>query len=251
MTKVKYIDINCDLGEGLDNEAALMPFITSCNLACGGHAGSRATVAQVIAMAKENQVLTGAHPSFPDVKNFGRRFIPMPIPLLRESLKTQINVVYSECERQEVKMHHIKPHGALYNRCAVDKAYGEMMVQLMESEFPEAKLYAPYRSMIAKIAKNRVVVDYEVFADRNYNADHTLVNRAATNALITNQEVLTEHILLMIIKNKIKTVTGKEIKTCADTLCMHSDTPGAVTMLQQVYEVLKANVLLKQKGEQK
>ena len=247
MTKTKKIDLNCDLGEGVNNDPEIMPLITSCNIACGGHAGSLATIAQVIALAKENRVRAGAHPSFPDKKNFGRQFLSMPISLLRESLVGQINILALECRRQEVEMHHIKPHGALYNKCAVDKTYGEMMVSLTEEYFPKAKLYVPFGSVIAEIAKNRVEVSYEIFADRNYNADHTLVSRKSENALIINEEDLLKHILFMVKEGKIRTVNGMEIPTRADTLCLHSDTPGASEMIKKINATLTEAGLLKTK----
>ena len=247
MSNTNFIDLNCDLGEGVGNESGLMPLITSCSIACGGHAGSHATVAQVIALAKEYEVKVGAHPSFPDRKNFGRQFIPMPITLLRESLIQQINLVARECERQEINLHHIKPHGALYNRCAVDRAYGEMIIGLMEESFKEVKLYAPYKSIIAKMAKNRVGVTYEVFADRNYNADHTLVSRTEPNALITDPKKLAEHILFMVQHQKIRSINNIEIPTKAETLCLHGDTPGAVALVHYINKTLTEAGLIKPK----
>jgi UPF0271 protein len=239
------IDLNCDTGEGVGNEETLMPFITSCNIACGGHAGSMASVAQVVALAKKHQVKIGAHPSFPDEKNFGRECIPIPIPQLRKSLIEQINLVAAQCEREGVKMHHIKPHGALYNRCAVDKTYGEMMVNLMLEHFPEVVLYAPYNSVIAKLGKGKIKVYAEGFADRNYNTDHSLVSRKEKNAMLTDKQTILKHIEHMLLDHKITTVTGEEIDTRVNTVCVHGDSPGAVALVQFLYHELKEKNLLK------
>lgn len=238
------IDLNCDTGEGVGNEQALMPFITSCNIACGGHAGSMASVAQVVALAKKYEVKIGAHPSFPDEKNFGREFIPIPIPQLRKSLLEQINLVAAQCEREGVKMHHIKPHGALYNHCAVDKIYGEMMVNLMLKNFPDVILYAPYNSVIAKLGKGKIKVYAEGFADRNYNADHSLVSRKEKNAMLTDKQTILKHIEHMLIDHKITTVNDEEIDTRVNTVCVHGDSPGAVTLVEFLYHELKEKNLL-------
>ena len=239
------IDLNCDTGEGVGNEEALMPFITSCNIASGGHVGSLASVAQVVALAKKHQVKIGAHPSFPDEKNFGREFIPIPIPQLRESLMQQISLVAAQCEREGVKMHHIKPHGALYNRCAEDEIYGEMMVNLMLEHFPDCILYAPYASVIAKLAKGKIKVDVEGFADRNYNADHSLVSRKEANAMRTGKEAILKHIEHMLLDHKITTITGEEIDTRVKTVCVHGDSADAVALVEFLYRELKEKNLLK------
>lgn len=222
-----------------------MPFITSCNIACGGHAGSIASVAQLVALAKRHHVKIGAHPSFPDEKNFGREFIPIPLPQLRESLMEQINLVVSQCDREGVKMHHIKPHGALYNRCAVDKAYGGMMVGLMQECFPDCVLYAPYNSVIAELARGKINVHVEGFADRNYNDDHSLVSRKQTNAMLTDKKTILKHIEHMLLNHKITTVTGKEIDTQVDTVCVHGDSPQAVALVEFLYRQLTEKKLLK------
>lgn len=243
--KQDKIDLNCDTGEGVGNEEALMPFITSCNIACGGHAGSLASVAQMVALAKKHQVKIGAHPSFPDEKNFGREFIPIPIPQLRESLMEQISLVAAQCEREGVKMHHIKPHGALYNRCAEDEIYGQMMVNLMLEHFPDYILYAPYDSVIANLAKGKIKVHVEGFADRNYNEDHSLVSRKEKNAMLTDKEFILRHVEHMIVDHKITTVTGNEIDTMVDTVCVHGDSPEAVALVEFLYCELKEKNLLK------
>ena len=126
--KRQTIDINCDLGEEIGNEAQLMPFLSSCNIACGGHAGNDEIIREVIKLAKEHKVRVGAHPSFPDRKNFGRKEMEISEPDLKNSLIEQIGLVKKECLDNGILMNHIKPHGALYNLCNIDEFYARMVV---------------------------------------------------------------------------------------------------------------------------
>lgn len=234
----KYIDINCDLGEGIGNEADLMPFISSCNIACGGHAGDEETIKNVIALAKENNVKIGAHPSFPDRENFGREEMKIGEKELKNSLYDQISLVQNECKKQGVKMHHIKPHGALYNLCNVDEKYGKIVLDILLEFHPNIPLYAPYKSVISELAKNKISVHFEGFADRNYEADHTLVSRKKETALLKKKEEVLDHVLSMILHDEIRSVSGKIIHTKTDTICVHGDTPAAVEMVKFLYKKL-------------
>ncbi|MGB3773720.1 MAG: 5-oxoprolinase subunit PxpA [Leeuwenhoekiella sp.] len=243
----RKVDLNCDTGEGIGNEEQLMPYITACNIACGGHAGSLASVAQVVALAKKNQVKIGAHPSFPDKKNFGREFIPIPIPLLYEQLVHQVQLVADQCDREGVELNHIKPHGALYNRCAIDDNYAEMMIQLVEEHFSNCILYTTYHSAVIKKAKGRIKVHLEGFADRNYNEDHTLVSRKEPTAMITEPGTVLNHVEHMIKDRKIATVNSKEIDVEVDTICVHGDTPQAALLIRFLFEELSVKNYLKLK----
>ena len=234
----KYIDINCDLGEGIGNESELMPFISSCNIACGGHAGDEETIKNVIALAKENNVNIGAHPSFPDRENFGREEIKIGEKELKNNLQDQISLVQNECEKQGLKMHHIKPHGALYNLCNVDEKYAKIVLDIIIKYYPNILLYAPYKSVISELAKNKISVHFEGFADRNYEDDHTLVSRKKETALLKKKEEVLDHVLSMILHDEIRTVSGEIIRTKSDTICVHGDTPSAVEMIKFLYEKL-------------
>ena len=128
------IDINCDVGEGLNNEHLLMPYITSCNIACGGHFGDKNTIDETIEIATQNNVLIGAHPSFPDTENFGRKLINISDHAFKESIQNQLNLFMNRLSFFDIKLHHIKPHGALYNAIAVDEKLAILFIHLSSNK---------------------------------------------------------------------------------------------------------------------
>jgi UPF0271 protein len=228
----KTIDINADVGEGLNNEAQLMPFLSSCSIACGGHAGDESTMTSVVEFAKKHKVKIGAHPSFPDKVNFGRLKMNISSDDLLVSLKAQIDSLLKVLETENCNLHHIKPHGALYNLANTDKTCAEVIIDLMK-HFEGTKLYAPYGSLIAKMAEEaNITVVFEAFADRNYNDDLTLVSRSKPNALIEDAEQMSAHVLNMILNHHVTTINGIEKNIQADTICIHGDQPQAAQHLQ-------------------
>ncbi|WP_242157600.1 5-oxoprolinase subunit PxpA [Aestuariivivens sediminis] len=233
------IDINADVGEGLDNENLLIPLISSCNIACGGHAGDDETMERVIALAKTHGVKVGAHPSFPDKENFGRAVMDMPYAALFKSLEDQVCRLIANLDKAHVSLHHIKPHGALYNIIAKDQNTAMVIIELLKSFAFPVYLYVPYRSVIADLAiKNHVPIIYEAFADRNYNDDLSLVSRQEPNALIEDADAMFHHIYKMVKEKKVKTVNGKNIPIQAHTFCVHGDTPNAIHLLESVRQRL-------------
>lgn len=241
------IDLNADVGEGMNNESQIMPHISSCNIACGGHAGDTETMEAVVELAEQYQVKIGAHPSFPDKEHFGRQPIEMNHAALFTSIKHQIDQLLMVLGKRHLGLHHVKPHGALYNMAAVDHKIATVIIEVMKS-YPKAiKLYVPYKSVIEKMAlKNRVPITYEVFADRNYNEDGTLVSRQHEQALISDPNLMFEHVYSMITNQKVKSISGKEIKMVADTFCVHSDTPKAIDLIKALKTNLeKHNILIR------
>ncbi len=235
------IDINVDLGEGVGNESQLMPYISSCNIACGGHAGDAETMRAVVRLAKEHGVKIGAHPSFPDKENFGRMPMEMPSVVLYKSIKKQIRDLLSVLKDEHARLCHIKPHGALYNLAAVDEKIAKTIIEAIKSIALPVKLYVPYKSVIADVAiKNNVSIIYEAFADRNYNADLTLVPRNKEYALIGDSNALFNHVYRMITTQKVKTINGSEIAIIADTFCVHGDHPKAVNLVKTLRANLEA-----------
>ena len=233
--QMEAIDINVDVGEGINNESVLMPIISSCNIACGGHAGDLETMKQVVKLAKEHNVKVGAHPSFPDKEHFGRKPMDISCAALYTSIKGQVDNLMSVLRDEQVRLNHIKPHGALYNLAAVDTKYASVVIEVMKSILLPIKLYVPYNSVIEKLAlKNNLLIKYEAFADRNYNADGTLVSRTEIHALIEDSDEMFEHVFRMISSNKVKTISGKEIKILADTLCIHGDNPKAIYLIKSL-----------------
>ncbi|MEW4922828.1 5-oxoprolinase subunit PxpA [Algibacter sp. 2305UL17-15] len=234
------IDINADLGEGIGNESQLMPFISSCNIACGGHAGDEDIMQHVVKLAKKYKVKIGAHPSFPDPENFGRVAMDMPCVALFKSIEDQINLLIAILEEENMNLHHVKTHGALYNMAAKDEKIATVIAEVMKSmELPVA-LYVPYNSVMAEIAvENKIPIVYEAFADRNYNDDLTLVSRQKENAIIENPEDVFQHVYRMISEEKVKTISGKKIKIKAQTFCIHGDNPKAIGLLNRLNNQLE------------
>ncbi|QDH80129.1 5-oxoprolinase subunit PxpA [Echinicola soli] len=233
------IDINCDLGEGMSSDADVMPYITSCNIACGGHAGDQKTMANTIKLAQKHHVKIGAHPSFPDREHFGRKTMDIPAEQLLETILSQLRDFQEALSQTDATLHHIKPHGALYNLAAKDLDTASLLVALIKTHYPEAIVYAPYGSFMAKVAKeNGLEVWYEVFADRNYNDDLSLVSRNKPNALLHAPEDAIKHLKKMVT-GKVQTISGKTLQIVADTVCVHGDNPGALALTKAIHKALK------------
>lgn len=236
------VDINVDVGEGIYNESQLMPYISSCNIACGGHAGDLETMRSVVKLAKQYQVKIGAHPSFPDIENFGRIPIKITSAALYTSLKDQIDNLMVVLKEEQARIHHVKPHGALYNLAAVDSKIANVIIEVMKSFMLPIKLYVPNNSVIEKLAiENDIPIMHEAFADRNYNDDGSLVSRTKNNALIEDATQMFEHVYRMIIFKKIKTITESEIDIFATTFCVHGDHPNAVLFIKNLKTRLAEN----------
>ena len=239
--RIIYVDINADVGEGIGNESHLIPYVSSCNIACGGHAGNHKTMRKVVRLAKQNNVKIGAHPSFPDIANFGRKPMEMPCVALFTSLKNQIDDLRVILEAENAVLHHVKPHGALYNMAATDVRIATAIIEVMKSMALPIKLYVPYKSVIEHLAlQNNIPITYEAFADRNYNDDLTLVSRKEDNAMIYDIDVLFEHVYRMVHLKKVKTISGKELPIKAETFCVHGDNLQAVTLIKKLRKSLEA-----------
>ncbi|TMM57121.1 5-oxoprolinase subunit PxpA [Maribacter algarum] len=244
----KYsIDINCDVGEGIGNEAELLPLISSCNIACGGHAGDIETMTNVVRLAKENKVRVGAHPSYPDKQNFGRVSMDIPSELLVKSIQTQIESFTSVLEKENVPIHHIKPHGALYNDIVRDEDLAKVFLEAIAMYKGYVFLYVPYNSKIeAESLKKNFNIKYEAFGDRNYNKDLSLVSRKLPNAVIEKPELVLSHLLSMVKEGRLKTQDGGHVELQADTFCIHGDTPSALQILMYLTSALpEHNILIK------
>jgi len=237
---MKTIDFNCDLGEGFGNEGAIMPFISSCNIACGGHAGDRQSMKNTLILAKEHGVKAGAHPSYPDRENFGRKIIPIPNAALRQSLVRQIKTLKRIAAGLQIPLQHIKFHGALYHQAAHDPETAGLVVDMIKNYFLPYLLYVPYPSLVAKLAAEAgLKTKYEVFADRNYNTDFQLLNRNHPNSLILNQEAVLEHVERIVKDKQIKTISGELLSVKVDTLCLHGDHPLSILLAPAIHEKLK------------
>ncbi|MEG3659776.1 5-oxoprolinase subunit PxpA [Arenibacter palladensis] len=236
------IDINCDIGEGVGNEAQLLPLITSCNIACGGHAGDADTMMQIASMAKEHKVLVGAHPSYPDRENFGRTSIKMPKVELKKSILSQIEDLNIVLKSLGIPLNHIKPHGALYNDVARDMELALVFLDSIEKFKKDVFLYVPYDSKIEMEAlRMGFRIKYEAFADRNYNDDLSLVSRKDPRALLHHPKAVMDHVLHMVTKGEVLTLSGKAVKIKADTYCIHGDSPSTLQILAYLSKHLPKN----------
>ena len=233
------IDINCDLGEGLDNEHIIMPLISSCNISCGAHAGSIEIMDKVIQLAVKHKVKIGAHPSFPDRKNFGRKVLDISNSDLQKSLEDQLTIFKDRALLQNATIHHVKPHGALYNLIAVNREKASIVIAAIQHVFEAVKLYVPYQSRIEEVAvQSGIEIVYEAFADRMYNEDLSLVSRTFSNALIEDKLEVLKQVQKISNKQLVTTVNFHEKKIKASTFCVHGDTKNAIEILEYLHKHL-------------
>ena len=233
------IDINCDLGEGLDIEQIIMPLISSCNISCGAHAGSIEIIDKVIELAVKHKVKIGAHPSFPDRQNFGRKVLDVSNSDLQKSLEDQLTIFKDRALLQNATIHHVKPHGALYNLIAVNREKASVVIAAIQHVFEAVKLYVPYQSRIEEVAiQSGLEIVYEAFADRRYNEDLSLVSRTFSNALIEDKHEVLKQVQKISDKQLVTTINFHEKKIKASTFCVHGDTKNAIELLQYLHKHL-------------
>ena len=240
----KYIDLNCDMGESfyekkVGNDEGIMPYITSCNVACGFHGGDPKTILNTVKLAIKNNVKVGAHPSLYDLEGFGRRRININDEELISILIYQISSLAGITKYLGANLHHVKVHGALYNMASEDDQIARLIVKTVSEIDPNLKIYGPSMLRWGLIAEEEGL-EYvsEVFSDRNYNDDLTLVDRRNQNAVINDAYLGVEHVMRMVNQNKVKTISGnlKEIK--AQTICIHGDQKAAVSFAKNISEEL-------------
>ncbi|GGE30092.1 5-oxoprolinase subunit PxpA [Psychroflexus planctonicus] len=237
----KTININCDLGEGGKLDSQIMPLISSCNIACGGHFGDDKSIKNAMQLAQKHSVLVGAHPSFPDLKNFGRITLQMNPAELKNSLHEQLTSFYKIANELKIEIHHVKPHGALYHEVALNSEMAQLFLEVVNHFSKEIILYTAPNSALSKlnISKNRIHV--EVFADRAYHNNGNLVSRSEANAVLTESKQVAEQVLNLALHQKVKSREGEAFKFDFDTLCFHSDSPNALKNLQLVNTILQEN----------
>jgi 5-oxoprolinase (ATP-hydrolysing) subunit A len=236
------IDLNCDLGEGYASDALLMPYISSANIACGYHAGDADTMKRTVELCLQYGVAIGAHPSYPDRENFGR--IDMIGKGLREDdlpeiLAAQINTLAEICKASGAVLHHVKPHGALYNRAAWDGGVAGYIASTINDIDPSLIFYGQSGSeMETEAGSYELAFMREVFADRTYEDDGRLRARSQPDALITDTHKCITQVLQMIREGKVTTITGKAISMKAETVCLHGDGAHAVDFAKAIHSEL-------------
>lgn len=237
------IDLNSDLGEQSDSilDEQIMPYISSCNIACGGHAGDEDSVRRTIDLAIKNNVAIGAHPGFPDRENFGRAIMDIEPEELRKSLKQQITLAKKLAEEAGHELHHVKPHGALYNLASVDAEVSKLIISVLQDIDPKLSLYGLCDSETEReTRKADLPFIGEAFADRKYELDKTLRNRKFDDAMIHDKvEVLAQVENLAFHKRAFN--NGKELNIDARTICLHSDTKGAVHLAKAIHDHLEGH----------
>jgi 5-oxoprolinase (ATP-hydrolysing) subunit A len=240
-----YIDLNCDLGEtGINgisaSDEAILPWITSVNIACGLHAGSPEAIAATIRLALQHGTSIGAHPGYPDRSGFGRRSMHFDRPSLEALLSYQIGAVKSMAEIQGGKLRHVKPHGALYNDAAVNRETAEIIAGIIHRIDSSLILFGLSGSEMAHAAE-RIDLPFasEVFADRAYSDDGTLVPRNISGAVLHNTEQVIDRAIRMVLHQEVETHTGKVIPLKADTICIHGDNPEAPLLARNLAEAFE------------
>lgn len=227
------VDLNSDLGEGAGFDREILELVSSANISCAFHAGDPASVLQSIVEAKDRNVAVGAHPSFLDRENFGRTEIKLPPAEVFACVLYQLGAFSALATAAGVRMGHVKAHGALYNMAARNGDLASAIVEAVIVVDPYLNLYVPAGSALeqaASAAELRVV--REVFADRNYLANGSLVPRSRANALLTDPEQAAKRVVRMLREGKVLSVDGADVEVQAETVCVHGDTPGAADFVR-------------------
>ena len=241
---MKKIDLNCDMGESygawkMGEDAAVMPYITSANIACGFHGGDPATIRKTVRLALDHGVAIGAHPSLPDLQGFGRRAMKISPQDMYDLVVYQAGAVEAFARAAGGRLHHVKCHGALYNMAAIDEGLSEAMARAAK-DLGGVMLYVLSRSKNYEKAKLAgIPVAGEVFADRGYSDDGTLAPRDRPGGMIEDAQAAVKQALAMIEEGIVISLNGKRVPVAADTLCLHGDQPGAAAFAAALRQAFK------------
>ncbi|MEO1021649.1 MAG: 5-oxoprolinase subunit PxpA [Bacteroidota bacterium] len=241
---MKTIDLNCDLGESYGKscssyDAEIMPWITSCNIACGFHSGDPSTLWNTIQLALTHNVAIGAHPGYPDLQGFGRRVMDLSAQELFTSVLYQVSALKGMVEAAGGKLHHVKPHGALYNRAAEDEKTSRAILEAVHSIHPGLPVYLMPHSVTEHVATSMGVpfLD-EGFADRRYTSNYRLQSRKEEGAVLHSEEDVKAQ-LSLFLKGQVYTAEGESLPIAIQTLCLHSDTPSAVKLAETIHHFFR------------
>lgn len=240
------IDINCDLGEGIGVESvhdeAIMPYISSANIACGFHAGNPFIITKTIHAAMNHKVAIGAHPGYPDREGFGRSSVQMSLEELSASITYQVGALKSMTEASGGKLQHVKLHGALYHDAAVDSEKAIAIAHAVKNLDPGLIIIGqPHTAMQRAATMLGLTFATEAFADRAYNPDGSLVSRFLPGAVHEDINTITKQVIGIITLKKIETLSGQLIPIQADTICIHGDHARALTIAAAIASELRSN----------
>ena len=231
------ININVDMGEGFNNDEKLMTLINSCNISCGAHAGGSAEIKRVVGLAKINAVKIGAHPSYPDRKNFGRISMKISRSELKKSIKNHLLGFVQQLDHPK-DLNHIKPHGALYNDCVKNKNIAQIIVEIVEKYYPEVLIFTIHNGELYKLALSRGLNVYsEAFLDRGYKDNGQLEDRGKKGAILEDGRSIFNQLYNILEKKQLRTVNGKWINITADTFCIHGDHKNVLENLVRLHQL--------------
>ena len=246
------ININCDLGESsklhsTENDPLLLEIVNSANIACGYHAGDKPTMEKTIEISKKNNVSIGAHPSFNDPENFGRKRLNLPLSEITKLVIDQINILSEVAIKAGVKVTHVKPHGALNNMACENYELAKVISESIMKVDKDLIFLVPTGSQMEKAGKKLgMKIATEIFADRNYEDDGNLVSRSKDNAMITDPEIAKKHVIKMVESQALNCYSGKQIPCKIDSICVHGDGKSAVNTAKEIKDgLIKSGVTLK------
>lgn len=246
---MKKVDLNCDLGESfgrytLGMDEIVLPFITSANVACGFHASDPDIMNKTVELAKANHVAVGAHPGFPDLVGFGRRNMNIAPKEITTLIIYQIGALNAFCQAHGIMLQHVKPHGALYNMAAKDDSLAEAICEGIAAVNKDLLVLGPGGGKLVKAAEKFGLKSVcEVFADRAYMDDGTLVPRSQPGAVLTDDKKAIDQVLKMVVEHKVTSITGKDLPIAADSICVHGDNEKALLFIKKIREALEKETI--------
>lgn len=239
------VDLNADLGESygnytIGNDEEIIPLISSANVACGFHAADPSVMLETIQMIRESgSTGVGAHPGFPDLVGFGRRYMDMSMAEVRSMMFYQLGALDGFCRVEGVRMNHVKPHGALYNATFKDAELARTIAEAVKDYNPELKLMGLSNQNLVRAGEAAgLEVRHEVFADRAYEDDGTLVSRKKEGAMITDTKQAVDRVVRMVKEGKVESINGRDIDIQADSICVHGDGPKALEFVREIRSAL-------------
>lgn len=239
------IQFNADLGEGTGAEDLMMPFLSYCNIACGGHTGNVESITKCINLASKHEVKIGAHPSYPDTKNFGREVLDIPPYELEESLVQQLTLIKEIAHSLQIQIYHVKAHGALYHQVLNDMHTQEVFLRSVDNVFgKKIKIFLPSHASFqeVQIDSNRII--FEAFGDRKYNDQSQLLPRSLKGSVLQSVEDIYNQVELLTESSNIISDNNKKVIVQFDTICLHGDHPHLLDYFPKLVKRLKHNKLL-------
>lgn len=237
------VDLNCDMGESfgpwkMGDDEAVLPHISSANVACGFHGGDPAVMAKTVDRARQLGVGVGAHPGFPDLVGFGRRNLDVSANQARTDVLYQIGALSGFCRRYGISLQHVKPHGQLNNLAMQDRVLADAIIAGIRDFDPNLIVVAYGGELARSAAAHNMRIAYEVYSDREYNADGTLVSRKIPGSVITDGQRIVERAIQMVKNGEVVAIDGTILTVPVHTICVHGDTPGAARLVADLRQGL-------------